>query len=99
MRARFRESWQEPKPFVPGEPTRVRFTLNDVFHTFQRGHRIMIHVQSTWFPFIDRNPQTFVPNIFEAKDSDFMRATHRLHRDPQYGSLIRLPILGPQPKF
>ncbi len=93
FRARFREGWEQPKPMVPGEPTRIRFTVNDVMHTFQRGHRIMIQVQSSWFPFIDRNPQTFVTNIFEAKDSDFVRAMHRIHRDARHASSVSLPVL------
>ncbi|HET9241109.1 MAG TPA: CocE/NonD family hydrolase [Oligoflexus sp.] len=95
MRARFRDGWDKPKPMVPGEVTRVRFSVNDVLHTFQRGHRIMIQVQSSWFPFIDRNPQTFVPNIFEAKDSDFIRAMHRIHRDAEHPSSVTLPVLDP----
>jgi len=93
IRGRFRESWENPKAFVPGEVTRVRFSMNDVFHTFQRGHRVMIQVQSSWFPFIDRNPQQFVPNIFEAQEKDFIKANHRLYRDAEYPSLITLPVL------
>jgi predicted acyl esterase len=93
MRVRFRDGWSEPKPLVPGEVTRVRFTMNDVLHTFQRGHRFMIQVQSSWFPFIDRNPQTFVPNIFEAKDSDFVKANHRIHRDAVHASSVSMPVL------
>jgi predicted acyl esterase len=65
----------------------------DVLHTFQRDHRIMVQVQSTWFPFIDRNPQNYVPNIFEAKESDFIKATHRVHRSPEYPSRIRFGVL------
>ena len=93
FRGRFRDSYSEPKPFKPGEPTRVRFFINDVFHTFQRGHRVMIQVQSSWFPFIDRNPQTFVPNIFEAKESDFVKATHRVYRSPSNPSFIQVNVL------
>jgi hypothetical protein len=93
FRGRFRESYSEPKPFKPGEPTRVRFTINDVFHTFQRGHRVMIQVQSSWFPFIDRNPQTFVPNIFQAKESDFVKATHRVYRSPSQPSFVKVNVL------
>ncbi|WP_224245120.1 CocE/NonD family hydrolase [Hyalangium gracile] len=90
FRGRFRESYSQPKPFKPGEPTQVRFVINDVFHTFQRGHRVMIQVQSSWFPFIDRNPQTFVPNIFEAKESDFVKATHRVYHSPVNPSFIKV---------
>ena len=93
FRGRFRDSYSEPKPFKPGEPTRVHFTVNDVFHTFQRGHRVMIEVQSSWFPFIDRNPQTFVPNIFEAKDSDFIKATHRVYRSTSNPSSLQVNVL------
>ncbi|WP_224361751.1 CocE/NonD family hydrolase [Hyalangium versicolor] len=90
FRGRFRDSYSEPKPFKPGEPTHVHFVINDVFHTFQQGHRVMIQVQSSWFPFIDRNPQTFVPNIFEAKESDFVKATHRVYRSPTNPSFIKV---------
>ncbi len=93
FRGRFRDSYSEPKPFTPGQPTLVHFVINDVFHTFQRGHRVMIQVQSSWFPFIDRNPQTFVPNIFEAQDSDFVRATHRVYRSPPNASFVKVNVL------
>lgn len=93
LRGRFRESFSEPRPMHPGEPTRIRFDLSDVFHTFQPGHRIMIHVQSSFFPFIDRNPQTYVPNIFEADEGDFQPAVHTVHRGPEKASRIELPIL------
>ena len=77
----------------PSKPTRIAFDLSDIFHTFQPGHRIMIQVQSSWFPFIDRNPQKFVPNIFEAGDEDFQPAVHSILRRPNAPSLIELPIL------
>ena len=93
FRGRFRDSYSEPKPFKPGEVTKVRFVINDVFHTFQRGHKVMIHVQSSWFPFIDRNPQTFVPNIFEAKDEDFTRATHRVYHSAAHPSALKVGVL------
>jgi uncharacterized protein len=93
FRGRFRESYSEPKPFKPGEVTRVRFTINDVFHTFKRGHRVMIQVQSSWFPFIDRNPQTFVPNIFEAREEDFVRASHRVYRSAAHPSSVKVGVL------
>ncbi|MDC0746362.1 CocE/NonD family hydrolase [Polyangium mundeleinium] len=93
FRGRFRESYEAPKPFVPGEPTKVKFAVNDVFHTFKKGHRIVIQVQSTWFPFIDRNPQKFVPNIFEAKPSDYMKATHRVYRSQGMPSALEVTIL------
>ncbi len=93
IRGRFRESFASPKPFEPSKPTLVELELSDVLHTFQPGHRIMIHVQSSWFPFIDRNPQRYVPNIFEAKEDDFVRATHGVLRSKQYPSRLRLPTL------
>ncbi|WP_349263849.1 CocE/NonD family hydrolase [Oligoflexus sp.] len=93
LRARFRDGWETPKAFVPGEITRIRYSMNDVLHTFQRGHRIMIQVQSSWFPFIDRNPQKFVPNIFEAQENDFVKANHRIYRDAGHPSFVSLPVL------
>jgi putative CocE/NonD family hydrolase len=89
FRGRYRNSLQHPEAFVPGQVAVVKFTLDDVMHTFQRGHRIMIQVQSSWFPFIDRNPQTFVPSIYAAKRADFVMATHRVHR----GSKITVRVL------
>ena len=93
IRGRFRESFSNPKPFDPNVPTMVELELSDILHTFQPGHRWMIHVQSSWFPFIDRNPQKYVPNIFDAEEKDFVRATHRLFRNRQHASSIELPIL------
>ncbi|GAB5400188.1 MAG: CocE/NonD family hydrolase [Aureisphaera sp.] len=81
MRGRFRNDFSKPEPFVPGEKTKVEVKLQDVCHTFKKGHKIQIQVQSTWFPLIDLNPQTFVPNIFEAKESDFQKQTHRVYND------------------
>ena len=93
MRGRFRESFERPKPFVPGEPTRVTFELRDVLHTFRRGHRLMVQIQSTWFPFIDRNPQSWVPNIFEAQEADFVKATQRVYRSKSHASVVRIGVL------
>jgi uncharacterized protein len=90
FRARFRESFEHPKPLVPGEPTKIKFELLDVLHTFQPGHRMMIHVQSSWFPLVDRNPQKFIPNIYLAKPEDFQRATHRILRSFDHPSSISL---------
>ncbi len=94
IRGRFRESFANPKPFEANQPTQVQLELSDLFHTFQRGHRIMIHVQSSWFPFIDRNPQKYVPNIFEAVESDFVRAQHRVFRNKKHASSLQLPVLS-----
>lgn len=93
LRLRYRNSLEQPEPLVAGQVTPVQFRLNDVFHTFQRGHRIMAQVQSSWFPFIDRNPQTFVPNIYTAKPEDFVRQEHRVCRDAQHPSALVLPVL------
>ena len=78
---------------MPGETATLAFEIDDVFHTFQRGHRIMVQVQSSWFPFIDRNPQTFVPSIFEAKASDYVKAMHRLHRTKAAPSSLQIRVL------
>lgn len=79
MRGKFRTSFEKPEAFTPNEPTRVKFTLPDVCHAFRPGHRIMVHVQSSWFPLVDRNPQTFC-DIYTAKASDFQKATQRVYR-------------------
>lgn len=92
MRGRYRDGGDRPKPFTPGEVTAVHFPINDVFHTFERGHRIMVQIQSSWFPFIDRNPQTYVP-IFQAKASDFVKATHRVHRTTAAPSALVVNVL------
>lgn len=81
MRGKFRNSLEKPAPFIPGEPTRVLFTLPDVSHTFRAGHRIMVQIQSSWFPLVDRNPQTFT-DIYRATAKDFRVATHRIYRTP-----------------
>ena len=94
FRGRFRASYETPQPFTPGEPTRVAFRINDVMHTFQRGHRIMIQIQSSWFPFIDRNPQTFVPSIFAAEPGDFQPATQRVFRSRVHPSRLGVRVLA-----
>ena len=76
MRGKFRNSFSHPQPFKPNKPTAVNIKLQDVFHTFKKGHKLQIQIQSTWFPLIDLNPQTFVPNIYKAKKSDFKTQTH-----------------------
>lgn len=83
MRGRFRNSFVQPEPFIPNEKTAVHFKLQDVFHTFKKGHKIQIQVQSTWFPLIDLNPQTFVPNIFYAKPEEFKKQTHQVFSDSE----------------
>jgi len=93
FRGRFRESYEIPEAFVPGEVSNVSFELQDVLHTFQRGHRVMVQIQSSWFPFVDRNPQTYVPNIFEATQDDFIKAFHRIHRTQGHPSHIEIGVL------
>jgi putative CocE/NonD family hydrolase len=89
MRGKFRKSLSAPEPFVPNEPTPVNFQLNDVNHTFRPGHKLMIQVQSTWFPLVDRNPQTFV-DISTAKETDFQKATQSVYRNSQMSSHLEL---------
>ncbi|MCV6629849.1 MAG: CocE/NonD family hydrolase [Flavobacteriaceae bacterium] len=81
MRGKFRNSFSHPEPFVPNKKTGVNIKLQDVFHTFKKGHKLQIQVQSTWFPLIDRNPQTYVENIFKAEESDFKTQTHTVFSD------------------
>jgi hypothetical protein len=92
MRGKFRNGFEKPEPFSPGQPTPVRFTLQDVCHTFRPGHRLMVQVQSTWFPLIDRNPQTFV-DIYTAKESDFHKAVQRVYRSVDRASRITVSLL------
>ncbi len=93
IRGRFRNSYEHPEPFVPDQPTKVTFELQDVLHNFQAGHRIMVQVQSTWFPLVDRNPQKYVDNIFKAKEKDFMEATQRVYRSRKHPSCLRVSFL------
>ena len=83
MRGRFRNSFQKPEPFKAGKIETVTLKLQDVLHTFKKGHKIMIQVQSTWFPLIDLNPQTYVDNIFEAKATDFKKQTHKVYHQSE----------------
>jgi putative CocE/NonD family hydrolase len=93
FRGRFLKSFERPAPLVPGKVTAFPVDLHWADYTFLRGHRIMVQVQSTWFPLIDRNPQTFVRNIFEAKDSDYRAATHRVYRSAQYPSHLSVSVV------
>jgi putative CocE/NonD family hydrolase len=92
MRGKFRNSLEKPEPFDPGRITPVSFTLNDIAHTFKKGHKIMVQVQSTWFPLTDRNPQQFM-RIPDAVESDFRKSTIRIYHDAANASKIVLPIL------
>ncbi len=93
FRGRFRESFEKPVPFIPGEVSKVSFTLQDLAHTFKKGHKIMIQVQNSWFPLVDRNPQQFV-DIYNCGEKDFIKATHRIYHDRDRPSGIEFLILG-----
>ena len=92
MRGKFRDSFEEAKPFIPGKVTKVEYVMPDAYHTFRRGHRIMVQVQSSWFPLVDRNPQKFV-DIYNAKKEDFQKATQRVYRSRRAPSAVRLRVL------
>jgi predicted acyl esterase len=92
MRAKFRDSWEKPTPLVPGKIVSVNSEMPDVNHTFRTGHRIMIQVQSSWFPLVDRNPQTFVDIPF-AKPSDFVKATESVYRNSGEASGVEVEVL------
>jgi putative CocE/NonD family hydrolase len=89
FRGRYRESFEHPRPIEPNRPLTYRFALPTANHVFLPGHRIMVQVQSSWFPLYDRNPQTFVPNIFFAKDNEYRKATQRVY----HNSFIELPMV------
>jgi len=93
LRGRFRESFEHPTPLTPNQPIPYRIDLHTNDHAFLKGHRIMVQVQSTWFPVYDRNPQTFVENIFNAKESDYQRATQRVFRSKTQPSHVVLPVV------
>ena len=92
MRGKYRNSFENPEAFSPNKITTVKFTLPDVAHTFKKGHRVMIQIQSSWFPLADRNPQKFM-NIYEANVSDFQKATIRIYHDATNSSSIVLPVI------
>ncbi|PYF69997.1 CocE/NonD family hydrolase [Pedobacter nutrimenti] len=94
MRGKFRNSFEKPEPFVPGQVTEVKYNIPDVGHTFKKGHRIMIQVQNTWFPIADRNPQKFM-DIYTAEDKDFQKATHRIYHDSKQASGLVVTVLKP----
>jgi hypothetical protein len=92
FRGKFRNSFEKPEPFEPNQPTAINFALPDINHSFRRGHRIMVQIQSTWFPLTDRNPQKFI-NIPDATESDFVKATERIYRSKENPTSIVLPVL------
>jgi len=93
FRGRFRKSFEKPEPITPNKVEEFSVDLHQQSYRFKKGHRLMVQVQSSWFPLIDRNPQTYVPNIFMAKDSDFRAATQKVFRSPQHASFISLPVV------
>ena len=93
LRGRYRNSWSRPAPLVPNQVTAFTVDLHQQSYSFRTGHRIMVQVQSTWFPVYDRNPQTWVPNIFEAKAADFHAETHRVYRTAKYPSRVEVAVV------
>jgi hypothetical protein len=92
MRGKFRNSFAKPEPFEPGKITEVKYTMPDVAHTFKKGHKLMIQIQSSWFPIADRNPQKFV-DIYHCNDDDFQKSTIRIYHDINNQTKFILPIL------
>jgi putative CocE/NonD family hydrolase len=95
FRGKFRRSFESPEPFVPGKVEEIQFSMPDVYHCFRRGHRILVQVQSTWFPLVDRNPQTFI-NIPTAKAGDFQKATERVYRSKDTASYVEVRVELPE---
>ena len=93
FRGRFRKSFAKPEPMTPGKIELYTIDLHGIDHVFKKGHKIMVQVQSTWFPIIDRNPQKYVPNIFEAKESDYVKATEMIYHSASAASCISLPVV------
>jgi hypothetical protein len=92
MRGKFRNDYVNPDPFVPGKISEVKIHLNDVCHTFKKGHKIMVQVQSSWFPLVDMNPQKFM-RIPDANENDFQKSTIKIYHDKNHPSKIVLPVL------
>lgn len=92
LRSKFRTSFSKPEPMVPGKATTLEFQLGDKYHTFLKGHRIMVQIQSSWFPMFDRNPQTFV-DVYHAKASDYQQATQRVYRSGSSPSYVAVGLL------
>jgi len=98
FRGRYRKSYEKPEPIVAGEVTPYTIDLHTADHVFLKGHRIMVQVQSTWFPLYDRNPQKFVGNIFEAKEADYQKATQRVYRSREYPSRVEISVVPEKQK-
>jgi predicted acyl esterase len=95
FRGRFRNSFEKPEPIPASEVVPYQINLHWAHHCFQKGHRIMVQVQSSWFPVIDRNPQKYVENIFQAKASDYQRAEQSIYRTPRWPSHVTLTVRKP----
>jgi len=93
FRGRYRKSYEKPEAIVAGEVAPYTIDLHTADHVFLKGHRIMVQVQSTWFPLYDRNPQKFVANIFEAKEEDYQKATQRIYRSKEYASRVEISVV------
>jgi len=93
FRGKYRNNYEKPEPIVPNKITNIEYDLRDRYHCFCKGHRIMVQVQSTWFPVIDRNPQKFV-DIYHAKESDFQKAIHKLYRSKKFPTHIKLNVIS-----
>ena len=93
FRGRFRKSFEKPEPLVPNTPEEFIIDLHQINHAFKKGHKMMIQIQSTWFPVIDRNPQKFIPNIFEAKETDYIKAEHKIYFSSHFPTHIELPVM------
>jgi hypothetical protein len=93
IRGRFRKSYERPVPFIPGNVEEVNLELQDILHCFKKGHRMMVQIQSTWFPLVDVNPQKYVENIYKASREDFIKASHRLYHQPLNASFMEIGVL------
>jgi predicted acyl esterase len=91
FRGKFREGFERPVPFAPGRPARIEFEMPDVYHAFRRGHRVMVQVQTSWFPLVDRNPQKFM-EIPKATAADFQKATERVYRSRALNSFVTVLV-------
>ncbi|NIM91509.1 MAG: CocE/NonD family hydrolase, partial [Candidatus Aminicenantes bacterium] len=91
FRSKYRNSFENPEPMVPNQVTKIEFDLRDKYHCFLKGHKLMVQIQSTWFPVIDRNPQKFV-DIYQAKEEDFQKAVHSVHRSQKFPSHIKVGV-------
>jgi len=96
LRARFRNGFSKPEPLTPSKVEAYTINLHGADHVFKKGHRIMVQVQSTWFPIYDRNPQKFVPNIYQAKASDYQTALQKIYHSVEFASCIELPVVNNQ---